>query len=430
MLGIAILIAALGLALVSLRNLLVPLVGAIISFVAIPEVSVWSMPLPVVGGVNVGVLVIILTAATQVVFRLTRYVADVLAAPVIWIALSVWIVGGTITNFLAGIPAPGAWLELVLAPPLAYLLLQRLVAESPAAPRSLARIIVAVAAAEALLALTIWAGAFPQPFADAHATFSYWWDPEFTRALGTLDHPLALAGFMLVATPLLLTVRRNALVIALGALFLATIAAAESRGALLLAAVAFVVVLVRRRVSFVTTLALVGTAAAAVVAVLSAAPELVSGLTEKLSDDNGSANARVLGLAAGLPSTLENPVVGGGQGTAFATSQEIGLGTSFENPTVMTALDWGLAGTVAFTLAQLLAIRRGFRRGGVGGSASAGLVLALYLQTYSSYALPSGTSMLFWLVLGLALTPRTGPASDGHTTTCPRPLRTLTTGAL
>lgn len=405
MLGITILVAALGLALASLRNLLVPLAGAVIAVVAIPEVGAWSMPLPVVGSVNAGVLVVVLTAVVQLTARSTLYVADVVRAPVLWLSLSVWVVGGSITNFLAGTAAPGSWIELVLAPPLAYLLVQRLVVDSPSAPRRLARIVVAIAAAEAVVALAVWAGVLPQPFADAHASFTYWWDPEFARALGTTDSPLALAGLALIAIPLLLTIRSSVLVLALGSLLMATIAAAESRGAMLIGVVAFIVVLVRRRVSFLSTLTLATAAVATVVAVIALAPDLVSGLGAKLSDDNGSANARLLGLTHGFPVALENPVVGGGYGSSSAVARELGLGTSFENPVVMTALDWGLAGAIALVVAQLLAVRRGLLCQGVPGSAVAGLAFVVYLQTYSSYALGSGTLVLLWIVLGLSLAP-------------------------
>lgn len=403
MLGIAILVAAIGLGLASFRNLLIPLVGALVAFAAIPEVGVWSMPLPVVGGVNVGVVVIVVTGALQLAFRLPLYASDVTRAPAIWLALAVWTVGGTITNFLASTSAPGSWIEIVLAPPLAYLLVQRLTAESPRAPRALALTIVGLAAVEAVAALAIWAGALPQPFAEAHGTFSYWWNPEFDRALGTTDHPLGLGGLMVIATALLATIRRSVLVITLGALFIATAAAAESRAALLIAAGVFALVLFRRRVSFVTTLALVGLAGATVSAVLALSPDLLTGIGDKLADDNGSANARAIGLTQGLPTALENLIVGGGFEHAITTAQGLGLGTSFENPTVMTALDWGLAASIAFVGAQVIAIRRGQRAGALPGTVLAGVAFAAYLQTYSSYALPSGTSMLLWIVLGLTL---------------------------
>lgn len=415
MLGTAILVAAIGLGLASFRHLLIPLVGALVAFVAIPEVGVWSMPLPVVGGVNVGVVVIVVTGVVQLAFRLPQYASDVTRAPAIWLALAVWTVGGSITNFLVGTPAPGSWLEIVLAPPLAYLLVQRLAAQSTRAPRTLALTLVGLAAAEAVTALAIWAGALPQPFADAHGSFSYWWDPEFDRALGTTDHPLGLGGLMVIATALLPTIRRTVVVIPLGALFIATTAAAESRAAMAIAVAVFVVVLIRRRVSFVTTLALFGVAGVTVFSVLALSPDLVSGIGDKVADDNGSANARLIGLSQGLPTTLENPIVGGGFEHAITTARELGLGTSFENPTVMTALDWGLVASIALVIAQVVAIRRGLRTGAAPGTVPAGVAFAAYLQSYSSYALPSGTSMLLWIVLGLALARHDGTVTLNHT---------------
>lgn len=412
MLGSAILAAVVIVAVCSFRRMEVAFVSAVIAFVAVPEVEVWTLGLPGVGGVNIGVLVILCTAALQIAFRAQAYASDLAARPAVWLALGAWTAGGTITNFVAATSgvATGAWLEIVVAPPLAYLLTQRLAADAPQRRTSLAHAVVVIAAFESALALTVWAGLVPQPFATAYATYDYWWTPDFDRALGTLDHPLALAGLLLVATALLGSVRRNTLVVGAAALFLVTIVLTQSRSALALAVVAFLVVLLRRRLPFVANLGLALVSVATLAVVLVTNPEIASGLTLKLDDDNGSANARVVGLGAFLPIALTDPLVGAGEGSSFEVARTLGLGTSFENPVIMTALDWGLVASLAFVLAQSLVLVGVVRHRGdrVPGAALAAVVVSVYVLTYSSYALASGLGMFVWLLLGLAA-PASGP---------------------
>ncbi|WP_144757101.1 O-antigen ligase family protein [Curtobacterium pusillum] len=433
MLGFAILAAVILAAACSFRSLTVAVVAALVGYVAVPEVEVWTLALPGVGGVNLGVLVVVVTAALQLVFRARTYLSDVVARPGIWIAFAVWVAGGTITNFIASTSssAPGAWIEIIVAPPLAYLLLQRLAAEAPSGRRTIAHAVVVIAVVECVVALVIWSGLVEQPFAAAHEAFSYWWDPEFSRALGTTDHPLTLGVVLLVATALLGTIRRNVVVIPAAALFIVTILVTESRAALALAIIAFALVLVRRRLPFVATLGLVMAAVAALATVLVTNRELTTGLFTKLGDDDGSANARLLGLAAGVPLTFADPVVGGGQGASFEIARSVGLGTSFENPLIMLALDWGLVGTLALVVAQALALLRTLPNGSVvdaPGAAVAAGTSAIAFLTFSSYALTGGMMMFAWMVLGLAIhrepTARTEAGSTTRT-----PVRASTSGA-
>ncbi|MCC8907986.1 hypothetical protein [Curtobacterium sp. GD1] len=412
MLGSVVLVGILAVAACSLRSLALPCIVAVIAFVAVPEAAVYTLGVPGLGGVNLGVLVVMATATVQVLFRAPTYLADVMARPWIWIVLAVWIAGATITNFVATSSSPSTWAELVVAPPAAYLLVQRLGAESAAGRALLARAIVTVAALEAVLALAIWTGVVDQPFAEAHSTFTYWWTPEYARALGTMDSSLVLAGLMLAAIGLLASVRSNWMVIATSALFLVTIATAESRGALGLGLVVLTVLLVRRRVPFATALGLVFAAVMTLAVVVLVNPELTDGLSAKLEDDNGSANARVRGIAVGVPAALETTLVGNGPSSSFSIARSLGLATSFENPVIMTALDWGLLPALAFVTAQLFALRSGFRarvrvRGDVlvPGALLAASAYSVYLLTFSSYALTSGIAVFTWIVLGLTAPP-------------------------
>lgn len=418
MIGVALLLTTVAVALSTVRRPWIPIAGAIAVFVLVPQVASATVGVSFLSGMHLGTVVIVVTAGVQFVVRGREYVTDLVRSFPVYAALAVCAAIVFLTGAMTGTSSSQFLVESVFGGALVFTLIRRALADDPRVGTWLPHTFIAVTAIEAAWAILVWLGALPQPFAEQYAATYYWYTPDFSRALGTADSPLNLAVVMTAATCLLLGVRRLSIIAPCAALFLTTIFAAEARAALVLSLAALVVIMVRRRVPFVTFSAIGLTAGALLVVAVLALPDLTEGLVRKFSNDDGSANARQIGLDAGLPSALGFPVFGGGPDSAVSVARALGLGTSFENPVIMLALNWGVLGTLCYFGAQVGAIlARSDRPRPVAGGRLAAVATLAAILTFSSIAFASGLGSIVWVVVAFAAPPLPVSASVGGTST-------------
>lgn len=319
-----------------------------------------------------------------------------------------------------GVGGLGLIINQIIAPFALFILIRIELSRHPASGAFLARTVVVLGALEALIAVAVWLKIIAQPFNEQLQGYS-WYEDGFVRALGTLDHPLALSLLMTMCIALLPSVRSSVVQVALGIGFLATIFLTESRTGLLLGAVGLVLVMIRRGASTGARLAALAAMAGALLLYVNST--LATGLAEKLVDDTGSANARTLAVQAILGDWTTYAVVGGGSGISFDVARALGLRTSFENPFLMYMVDFGLLATILYFGAMALAMLRPGSRSTPGGRA-AGILVFAAVQTYSSVASSSSAGAILWIAIAFAARDVVkSDATDEVVETAPSPRR-------
>ena len=379
----------------------IPLALALTLVVLVPEAASTTVG----GGINPGNASLAAVAVVQVAARGRCYLDDLLASFPLTAALLVWLACTIATAAAAdGSAHLGFIVNGLVVPVSTFFLVRHAVDDDPLAGRRLCLWLVALVALECVIALAAWTGTVQQPWADELASRYGWWHQDFGRALGTLDSPLDLGTVVVIGTSLLAAVRRTWLSVTLAALFVTTTVAAQSRTALLVCLLALLAIAIERRVPVVTLVGLalgLGAGCAAVAALL---PGVADGLLSKFRDDGGSGQSRLLGLTEGVPAAFDHPVLGGGSGAAADVARSLGLWTSFENPFLILTLEWGLLGTLCqFGAMTAVLLLRGDGVPLVPGGRLAGTAALVTILSYSSIAFPSGSAILLWVALGLAV---------------------------
>lgn len=242
-------------------------------------------------------------------------------------------------------------------------------------------------------------------FYEAGFKTQYWFARQSGRWMGTLDQPLALSLFICLAAPLLGGVKRRWLQLLLLALMAVGILISQSRvglAALAMTVVATVIFAPWRTWIKTATLLVMSGAGGALIA-----SPLVAGVSARVADDAGSAEARGLALEYFLGRWSDYAVAGEGSGASFLLGARAGLATSFENPTVMYSVDFGVLFALLYFGSMVVlvlgtALRTGFRSG-YPGLLLAGLMAVVIPQTYSSLATRSAAGILVWTVLAMVV---------------------------
>ncbi|WIE61990.1 hypothetical protein DEI97_002305 [Curtobacterium sp. MCLR17_032] len=408
MIGLGALVVMITVALLTIRHLWIA-AGAIIAvLVLIPQVAAPVIGIPVVGSLNLGTVFIGVVASAQFATRTRTYLQDALDALPTTLAILTLGTAVVLTSSATGTSGEQQFLIDSLAPSAAgFALVRRAISDAPRAGTRLAQIFVAVVVVECIVALLIWSGALPQPFAAEYAARYYWFDiNDQSRALGTADSFLELAVVVLVAVALLRSIRRAAIIAPCAMLFIATLFATQARAALALSVVALVAMLVARRVPFVPAATIALLSFALTIATLLALPELGAGLSEKLRDDDGSSRARSIALTEGLPELTRYVLLGGGPENAVTTAVHLRLGTSFENPALMLGLCWGvLASGCYFGVLTGSLLAPGVRPRAVEGGRLAGALALVAVMTFSSVAFVTGLGTLLWMTVAMGAPP-------------------------
>jgi hypothetical protein len=242
-------------------------------------------------------------------------------------------------------------------------------------------------------------------FYEAGFKTQYWFARESGRWMGTLDQPLALSLFICLVAPLLGGVKRRWLQLLLLALMAVGILITQSRvglAALAVTVVATVIFAPWRTWTKTAMLLVMAGAGGALIA-----SPLVAGVAARVADDAGSAEARGLAFEYFLGRWSDYAVAGEGSGASFLLGARAGLETSFENPTVMYSVDFGVLFALLYfgSMAVLVlgaALRTGIRSG-YPGLLLAGLMAVVIPQTYSSLATRSAAGILVWTVLAMVV---------------------------
>ena len=252
-------------------------------------------------------------------------------------------------------------------------------------------------------------------FYEAGFKTQYWFGRDTDRWMGTLDQPLALSLAISVAAPLVAGLTRAWLQVVLLALMAVAVLISQSRvGLVALAVAAVAVVLFVRRPVWVKTVLLLVMAGA--VTALMASP-LVTGVMDRVADDTGSTEARGIALEYFLSRWNDFAVAGQGSGSSYRVAVQAGLETSFENPTLMYGVDFGILFSVLYFGSMAVLVLRGMGTG-YPGLTLAGIMALVIPQTYSSLATRSAGGIIIWTVLAMVVIATDGGAAGGREDAC------------
>lgn len=309
------------------------------------------------------------------------------------IAASLGVLGGR------GKGAITAGIDQLAGPVFLFFLIGAALLEQPRRLEALRAWFLAMALGQALLSLAQAANTstifFQTQYSDQE-----WFTPEFLRWMGTLDHPLVLSLLLVIAIPLSAGLRRPAAIVLLPCIFLAGLLVTESRAGAALGVLGTVYVLLTAPLSRrwrVTSFVALG--AAALVAVRMG---LAGGLTERIIDDTGSAEARMASLKYGLEYLSEHWWIGGGLSSSYDVARAASLELSFENSLIMYAIDLGLIPALMYFSVMVLAAARAFVPGAPSGLAGAAAAALIAPQAFSALSGATAAPAIVWAVLAMS----------------------------
>lgn len=320
----------------------------------------------------------------------------------LFLALALAVVAAFLASVLSGGGGMVLLLDQIVTPGLFFLALLSDAARSEGLVATLRAVLLALAAVACIVVTGQWL-TDSVLFYEAGFSTQYWFDEEQTRWMATLDQPLALSLFICLAAPLLAGLKHRWLQLLLLALMVVGILITQSRAGLVALAVTVLMTVLfakwRRRVKAGVLVVMAGAGAALMLS------PLVSGVAARVADDTGSAQARSLALDYFLARWSEYALAGEGIGASYRLANRAGLETSFENPTVMYSIDFGLLFALLYfgSMAALVlgaALTAGHRMG-YPGLLLAGFMAIVIPQTYSSLATRSAAGILVWTVLAM-----------------------------
>jgi hypothetical protein len=220
------------------------------------------------------------------------------------------------------------------------------------------------------------------------------------RWMGTFDHPLVLSLFLVVALFLLAGLRRWQAIAPLALLLLAGLTVTQSRVGLAVGVLGVVHTIVRVRMASAARLAMLALVGIGVLSALDAG--LGGSVLSRLSDDQGSSEARAIASAYFFNHVGEYLWFGQGIDASFSVSQSAGLETSFESAIMMYTIDLGAAVTLVYFGTMLLIALRPRGRAHPRGVMAAALAAVFVPQSFSALSGNSAAPMTVWLALALA----------------------------
>ncbi len=310
-----------------------------------------------------------------------------------------------IAAFLASLTASTAGglavlVDQILIPVLFFLLLLSEAARGGGLIATLRGAVLLSVALACAVAVLQWRAKDVLIFESGYST-QYWFERQSGRWMGTLDQPLALSLAISLAAPLVAGLRHKTVQAALLVLMVVGSLITQSRVGIIAVALSVVATVLfahgRVWIKAVMLVALAG-----VGAVIVSSP-LIDGLTARLADDSGSAQAREVALDYFLVRWGDYVLAGEGIGSSFRLAFRAGLETSLENPLLMYSIDIGIVAAVLYFGSMLvLVVRSGFRLG-YPGLVLAGVLALVIPQTYSSLATRSAAGILVWTVLAMVV---------------------------
>ena len=364
------------------------------------------------GALHAATWLVLAAVTVQLIFR-PRMLLDVAARHTVTTAvLCVVVIMAGLTTLLN--TSGGGVMQLVDQVAVPALLFVLIVGGAAGDPRFVQRMrngLLVLCAVVCLVALAQWQTGSVLFYEDGYAA-RYWFDPEGTRWMGTLDQPLTLSMAACVIAPLTVSLRSTWLQMLLLALFGAGVLVSQSRvGVAVMAGVVVFVVLASRKPVILKVLML---AVFGGLASLALYASLAEGLLERLGNDNGSAAARGSAFTSFLASWPDYLLTGLGVNSSYRVAEEANLGTSLESSFLMYAVDLGLVFTLLYFGLMLGLVVRNLWDTFSGGLAVAGLLAVAIPMTYSGLATRSAAATLLWTVVALAVAEGTRRRSLAH----------------
>lgn len=289
----------------------------------------------------------------------------------------------------------------VVAPLLLFVALGSIILSTPQQRvRQISLGVVWIGLTNSLVACAVALGALGQPFANSLLN-QYWYSVGFTRALGLTDHPLVLSSLLVSSICLVGAIRKIVVQWSVLAILVIGLALTASRGGLGLAAVAVSALLFSKATERRQRVLL----AVGVIAGLAffSRDLLALGLLDRLSDDDGSSQARRVAWEAFVRSADGFAFSGGGSGFNGAFAASLGLKTSLESAPLMYVVDFGFPVAVTYFGTLCYLIYRGARASGAHSLAWVAASLCLVSTvSFSSLSVLSGMGGLLWSLVALA----------------------------
>ena len=285
--------------------------------------------------------------------------------------------------------------------------------------RTLGQLVVIMGCIQTLIGGLQLATQSPLIFASRYGDYS-WLDTMIAegRVMGTMDHPLVLALFLLICVPLTFSFRSVYLRAGTVAVLLGGILLTQSRLAAV-AGLAMVVILVFQYVSSRRVRLTIVSVLLLALGLVALSP-LGQSLIGRFQNDQGSNTRRFVALDLYGSVWTKHILSGEGLGTSYALTGGAQLKSSLENPVLMMAVDIGLVWALIWVALQLwLASGLGSRqtsttrldgsravpRSGAWRSTLnlqfAAVAALLFTQSFSSTATESASSVLVWFALAL-----------------------------
>lgn len=346
---------------------------------------------------------IALTVAILVV-QAVRAPRSVLAdvSRMIWpvVCIGAFIVATVLFSWSSGrMGAYGPVLLQFVAPFLLLFLIRRAVTADRADGQKILAAVLLSASVQAVVILLVTLGLIRQPF-EAAVMAARWYNNDAARAIGTLDHPLVTALWIAAGIPVALVFRGAVTRIAVVGVLFVALTQTGARLAIIAGAVGVVVVLARTRMPiigrlFVASISVLG-------AVALALGPLGATALARFADDNGSARVRVKTLEFALQLVPETFLRGGGVGANEQITRDQLLKTTFENPLLISMVDFGGLFTILVFGALAALIVGGRRERRVPGAGLAALIVFVGAIGFNSLSSPSTVGFLLFALVALA----------------------------
>lgn len=323
----------------------------------------------------------------------------------VYVALStgIFIVGAFVTSRLQSSGGTRLLMDQIVSPAVLFLIVIAY-ARDLGKLLLLRNVIVAVSAVEAALAI-IQFRLQRIVFYESDYLKLYWFHPErFNRWMGTTEGPLVLSLLLCVAASLALSLRSGLLKFPLLILFLIGTFVTQSRtGALIMGLIIVYSIVRARTVAWKRVLTLVVIVSASYVLATS---HFAQGLATRLSNDTGSANARVQALRFLYSNWSNFSVLGDGLTSSFDVARDAGLETSLESSYFMYVIDTGVILATLYFGSQLCLLIANGRQRQLPGATLAAAVACLLQHTFSSVGGSNLTGSIIWCALAIIVTAR------------------------
>jgi len=288
-------------------------------------------------------------------------------------------------------------IDQIVAPLILFALLRREYGRDTRRILPVRNALLAGAALNVVVSYLVVSEVIEQPHRDLYKSiFGVFPAPD--RGFGLTDQPLALAFVLMIALPVVSSLKSWSLRVLLTFIMLAGVLLTQSRLGVAVAVLAVVFLVAQAE----TPLRRIGsTLTFAATIFYFYRSDLYAGVQGRFEYDSGSTLARSYGWEFALDNWQPFWWTGGGAGSVYRTVREAGANTSLESAFTIYGFDFGFVGTVLFFSFLIAAVIRARNVDLRGSRLAAGLALVV-VQTYSSISTQSAAGCVFWLAIAFA----------------------------